>query len=94
MQLFVYIFDDFFYVIVVQRGKTKKQLLDEYFHKQYTYNEIIELLAVKHNLHITKRSLERHFSHYGLKRKFIQESPVELLVAAIINKVFDSGKKK
>lgn len=44
-------------------------IITDYFRKGFTYNEILDLLAVNHNLKMSLRTLKSYLNQYGLKRK-------------------------
>lgn len=52
------------------------------------------MLAAQHGIYIHVKKLQRYLSKAKLRRKNIVESPVEHIVAAIIEEVFSSGKYK
>ncbi|XP_014237102.1 uncharacterized protein LOC106659200 [Trichogramma pretiosum] len=71
--------------------ESRDQLIMNYFQSLYTYKEIRHLLAVKHNYHISERSLKRILKGLGVRRKNIVESETELIVKALIEIHSTSG---
>ena len=58
--------------------------IKKYFGKDYSYEAILNMLRKKYRVDISLRTLSRLLSSNFLKRKNIDESPVEEIVLAII----------
>ena len=46
-------------------------IIADYFRKGLIYNEILDLLAVNHNLKMSLSTLKSYLNKYGLKRKYL-----------------------
>ena len=47
----------------------EKDIIWNYFQSGYHYEVIVMFLRLHHNINISKRTLERRLSYYGLRRK-------------------------
>ena len=63
----------------------------KYFNKNYSYEDICNLLLKKYHCQISLRTLKRFLKENNLKRKNIEESPLEEIVAAINIELENSG---
>ena len=66
-------------------------LVQKYFHKNCTQQDIKELLRKNHGIKISISTIKRILSSLGLKRKNIIESNIEDICSAVINELFESG---
>lgn len=69
----------------------ENQLIKFYFAKECSYDEILCLLFKKHNIKLSLSTLKRRLSLLGLKRKNIQESPIEEIIAAVYEELCGCG---
>ncbi|KAJ8684554.1 hypothetical protein QAD02_020346 [Eretmocerus hayati] len=68
------------------------QLVGKYFHKDYSHAAIIKMLHRKYNITISQRTLSRITAELGLKRKNIEESPLEHVIVALAIELDGSGR--
>ena len=60
------------------------QKLKKYFDKDYSYKAILHLLSKRYNIDISLRTLSRLLKSVSLRRKNMNESPIEEIVLAIM----------
>lgn len=75
-------------------GAADQNVVDQvkkYFFLRYTYEEICVMLKTQHDINMSTRKLRRLLKAEHLKRKNLIESEMEIIVAAIITEVNDSG---
>lgn len=66
------------------------EYITEYFHRGYTYNEILAVLYYNHNINMNIRQLHRVLRQNGLYRKRHQSSANEV-ISFISNQLVGSG---
>lgn len=66
-------------------------LIQKYFEKNFTYDEICHLLNNKHKIKISLTTLQRKISQLGLKRKNVEESDLVNIVDAVIKELCSCG---
>lgn len=65
--------------------------IKKYFTLGYTHKTIIGLVEKNFNIQISLRTFERLMKEMNLKRKYLTESPIEEIVAAISLEIDDNG---
>ena len=69
----------------------REDLIRSYFLQGYTNSEIVGFLAFQHGVILSVRTVKRILQRMGLKRASVKhESPIELLVNAIVEEVENS----
>lgn len=69
----------------------QEKLIQEYFHKNCTHEEILCPLRKNHGIRICLSKLRRTLLSLGLKRKYYKESNIEDIVFAMIEELSSSG---
>ena len=47
----------------------EKSIIEHYFYKFYTYDDIVKLLEIHHQIRMSTRTLERKLQSYGLQKR-------------------------
>lgn len=68
-----------------------EQLISDYFHADYTYEEICEFLLKYYEISISIRQLHRVLKNLGLKRKNYRESQLESICTTFIQELDEDG---
>lgn len=70
---------------------SREQLIERHFNEGYKHGEIIDILSSRHSISLSIRHLKRILQSAGLKRRNIPESPLEEIVAAVVEEIECSG---